>query len=105
MPVRVFRCLYCDFESKDEQETIEHEKTHVKQFECVKIQGKDKVPCVMNVLGKHVADDEFHEFADSNVYELTFVWKALVTNKETARQMSCIFVVSKDAMQEVFGSK
>ena len=93
MPVRVFRCLYCDFESQDEQEAIEHEKTHVKQVECVKIQKKDEVPCVMDVLEK------------GDFYELTFVWNALVTNKETAREMSCVFIVNKDTMQEVFTTK
>ena len=95
--ITVYRCSYCDFESKDEQETIEHEKTHVKQFECVKIQQKDEVPCVMNVLEKHDAEGDF--------YELTFVWTAVVTNKETARIMSSVFVVSKDAIQEMFGGK
>ena len=96
--IRICRCSYCNFESQDEQETIEHEKTHVKQVDaCFKIQKGKAVPCVMNVLEKHGEDNDY--------FEMTFVWNALVTNKEIVRTMSSVFVVNKDAMQEVFGTK
>jgi len=88
---RIFRCSYCDFESKDEQETIAHERTHVKQVECQKIHKKDGVPAVLAMLEKQ---DDAGEY-----YELTFFWDAVATNKENARKMSCQFSLPKNKIK------
>ena len=91
--IKIFRCSYCSFESQNEQEVVEHETTHVKQVECVKVQQKDEVPCVMNMLEK------------DGQYALTFIWMPVVSiplEGVDPRKMTSTYLVQKDGFLKVF---
>ncbi len=83
--IRVFRCSYCNFESQNEQEVIEHERSHSRTMQVTKCQQKNKIPCTLNIL------DTPHE--DGNFLEFTWTWEANATDKETPRTMSSTYLV------------
>ncbi len=87
MPIRIYRCSYCSFESQNEQEVIEHERSHSKTMQCTKSQQKNETPCTLSIL------DTPHE--DGNFFEFTWSWKAIATDKETLRTMSSTYLVDK----------
>ena len=85
--IRICRCSYCSFESENEQEVIEHERSHSKTMQCTKFQQKNEVPCMLSIL------DTPHE--DGNFFEFTWTWEAGATDKETPRTMSSKYLVDK----------
>jgi len=94
--IKIFRCSYCNFESQNEQEVVEHEKTHSETIECTKVQGKDEVPCTMNILEK------------CGDYELTFIWRPVASiplEGVDPRKMTSTYLVNEEKMREMFYEK
>lgn len=87
MPIRIYRCSYCSFESENEPEVIEHERSHSKTMQCTKEQQSKEVPCMLSIL------DVTHE--DGNFLEFTWTWEAIVTDKDNARKMTSTYLVDK----------
>lgn len=81
--IKIFRCSYCNFESKNKEECLEHEQTHAMKVSCVKVQRENEVACTMKVLDK------------GDIYEVTFAWDA----KDTGRSLTSVYAVSKEAVE------
>lgn len=95
--IRVFRCSYCSFESQNEQEVIEHERSHSKTMQVTKCQQKNEVPCTLSIL------DTPNE--DSNFLVFTWTWEASATDKENPRTMSSAYLVDKTKFIDIISEK